>query len=163
MYLTRTRAGCFSDAAEGQNGIRYHAWLQMVVARLYVRLSYEDIALILSVNDPDRDRYEQRINGEPPTPFDADKLRSECEELSARLNSERDRNNFLFEHFYNEWVAAGVLVEIRAGMERAKKPAEQHKLDLCCKQYIDELPTAEIEEIYGWANRQARVELNWSV
>jgi hypothetical protein len=43
----------------------------MVVARPYVRLSYEDIALILSVNDPDRDRYEQRINGEPPTPFDA--------------------------------------------------------------------------------------------
>lgn len=80
-----------------------------------------------------------------------------------RLNSRRDRNDFLYEHLYDEWVVEGVLVEIRAGMERAKKPVEQQKLDLRSKQYIDELPTAEIEELYRWANRQARVELNWSV
>lgn len=155
--------GCFKAPEENPNGMRYRAWLQMVVAHILVGLSYEDIALILTVNDPDRDRHQQRIKGEPPTPFEADKLRNDFEELSVGIRSAFEQHLFFDEHLRDERVTQGELVEIKAGMTRAKKPVEEQKLDIDCLQYIDELPTAEIGELYVWAKRQTRGVPNWEV
>lgn len=136
----------------------------MVIARLYVHLSYEDIALILKVNDPDRDRHQQRIEGKSPAPFDPGELWNEFKELSVGINSEWNREElFARQHLDDKPVVEEHLMQIKAGMERAKKPVEEQKLDLDCSRYIEELPTAQIGELYGWARRQARVEPNWLV
>ena len=139
--------------------------MQLLVARLYLRFSYSEIALILNVNDPDgnRERYEEE--GKPLIPIDAASVEAEFKSLAERLQTDEMRWEFLASKRLNErLIREEELMQAKAGLARAKMPVAQQRLDLECCEWIDEqLSEKEIDALYAWAEGAACVQPDWTV
>ena len=139
--------------------------MQFLVARLYLCLSYSDIALLLNVNDPDGDRKRCAKEGKTLIPFDAASIEAEFKSLVEKLSTDDMRCEFIGSRRLDErLIREEELMQVKAGLARAKKPEAEQRLELeCCEWIEEELNEKQVDALDAWAEGAACAQPDWSV